>query len=277
MPELVEVELRERMLRDRCIGTKIERVEVREPHALHGINAEDLQSKLANSHLVDVRHKGQNLVMVTDRGNSLLLTMHTDADVEIQESPAPDHAASARVILHFDDGRTLDVCMPTMRDRFFFFPTADLDRLPPLRDLGPEATEIPYEAFRDGMRAHQKLSINTFLTSPQYLSGLSQADADEICFQAKLRPDRQISSLLKNDVEALYDAMQNVLNRLRQVEGRIADLELYGFLMPRRGTDKGCPSCGSGLEMQLLEGERSYFCPKEQTSVPWDPKRMCFW
>lgn len=277
MPELIEVELRERMLRDRCVGMKIDQVEVREPHALHGIDSEELQHKLANSRLVDVRHKGQNLVMTTDRGNTLLLTMRTDADVEIQESPAPEHAAAARVILHFDDGHTLDLVMPTMRDRFFFFPTTDLDRLPPLRDLGPEATEISFEAFRDRMRAHQVLSVNAFLTGPQYLSGLSQADADEIGFQARVKPDRQISSLLKSDVEALYDAMQNTLTRLREVEGNVADLERFGFLMPRRGTDKGCPRCGSGLEVQVLDGERSYFCPKEQEPVPWDPKRMCFW
>lgn len=269
--------MRERLLRDRCVGMKIRRVEVREPHALHGIDADDLQRQLANAQLVDVRHKGQNLVMLTDRGNSLLLTMRTDADVEVQDSPAPEHRAAARVILHFDDGHTLDLLMPSMRDRFFFFSTADLDRIPPLRDLGPEATEISFQDFRDGMRAHSMMSVNTFLTSPQYLSGLSQADADEICFQARLRPDRQIASLLKNDVEALYDAVQNTFQRLREVQGRIQDLEPFGFLMPRRGTDKGCPNCGGGLEMRLLEGERSYYCPKDQEQVPWDPKRMCFW
>lgn len=277
MPELVEVEKRERMLRDRCVGMRIDHVEVRQPHALHGIDATELQHLLAKAHLVDVRRKGQNLVLVTDRGSSLVLTMHTDADLTIQEAPAPEHPSDARVILHFDDGHTLDVCMPSMRDRFFFFPTTDLDRLPPLRDLGPEATDIGFEAFRDGMRAHQQLSLNTFLTNQQYLSGLSQADADEICFQARVRPDRQISSLLKSDVEAMHDAMLTVLNRLREVEGRIADLEPFGFLMPRRGTDRGCPRCGSGLQVLLLEGERSYYCPKEQEATPWDSKRMCFW
>lgn len=277
MPELVEVELRERQLRDRCVGMRIDRVEVREPRTVHGVNAEELQRQLANSRLVDVRHRGQNLVMLTDRGNSLLLTMHTDADVEVVDAPAPEHASAARIILHFDDGHTLDLLMPSMRDRFFFFQTADMDRLPPLRDLGPEASEISFQDFRDRMRAHHMMSLNTFLTSPQYLSGLSQADSDEICFQARLRPDRQIAGLLKSDVEALYDALQNVLARLREVKGRIEDLEPFGFLMPRRGTDKGCPNCGSGLEMRLMEGERSYFCPKDQEHRPWDPKRMCFW
>lgn len=277
MPELIEVELRERMLRDRCIGMKIDRVEIREPHALQGIDATGLQEKLANSHLADVRHKGQNLVLTTDRGDSLLLTMRTDADVAIQESPAPEHPSAARVILHFDDGHTLDVLLPSMRDRFIFFATTDLDRLPPLRDLGPEATAISFEDFRDGMRRHQQLGLNTFLTGSQYLSGLTQADADEICFHARLKPDRQISSLLRHDVEALYDALQITLKRLREVQGNIADLERFGFLMPRRGTDKGCPRCGSGLQVEQLDGERSYYCPKEQEPVPWDPKRMCFW
>lgn len=277
MPELIEVELRERMLRERCVGMTIDRVEVREPHALHGINAADLQRALANSRLTDVQHRGQNLVLLTDGGSSLVLTMRADADVAIQESPAPEHAAAARVILHFDDGHTLDVLLPTMRDRFFFFPAADLERCPPLRDLGPEATAVSFQDFRDRMRSHHMMSINTFLTSPQYLSGLSQADSDEICFQARLRPDRQIAGLLRNDVEALYEAMQNTLARLREVKGHIARLERFGFLMPRRGTDKGCPNCGSGLEMQLLGGERSYYCPKDQEQVPWDPKKMCFW
>lgn len=277
MPELVEVELRERMLRDRCVGAKIDAVEVREPHALEGVGAEELQRRLANAHVADVRHQGRNLILETDRGSSVVLTMGADADVALQEAPAPEHASSARIILHLADGRSLDVLMPTMRDRFFFFPTADVERQAPLRDLGPEATRIPFEAFRDAMRERQSLSVNSLLTDPRYLSGLSQADVDEICFQARIRPDRQISSLLRNDVEALYDAMQRVFARLREVKGQIAELERFGFLMPRRGTDRGCPRCGGALEMQVLEGERSYYCPKEQDQTPWDPKRMCFW
>lgn len=277
MSELIEVELCERTLRERCLGMRIDRVEVREPHTLHGIDHDALRRELANARLVDIRHKGQNLILETDRGSSMLVTMRSDADVTIQESPAPEHAAAARIILHFDDGHTLDVVLPSMRDRFFFFRTTDLDLVPPLRGLGPEATAIAFEDFRERMRGHPMMSVNTFLTSPQYLSGLSQADADEICFQARLRPNRQISGLLRSDVEALYEAMQNTLARLREVNGRIASLERFGFLMPRRGTDQGCPKCGGGLERQLLGGERSYYCPKDQEHVPWDPKRMCFW
>lgn len=277
MAELVRVQELERMIRETCLGGKIKKAEVRDEHALRGIRAQELQDTLANSHVVDVKHKGTNIVLMTDKGNSLVITMAADANVECRAAPVFFHGTDARVILHFDDEHTLDVCMPSLKDQFLFFPTTDLDRIEPLQHLGPEPQDILSEDFRQQMKEQQSRTIFGFLSDQHNVSGLSPADIDEICFQARVRADTTIAHLLRSQVAAIFDQMQKVIGRIQEVQGDISRLEEFGYLMPNRGNDRGCPLDGSGLQVLHFGQVRSYYCPKCQDKTPFDPKRMDFW
>jgi len=277
MLELAQLELREHRIRKTCLGGTIVRAEVSDDAALRGATPQELQDSLANSRIVDVRHKGMNLVLVSDKDQTLVLTMQHDADIECHGAPAVLHPTDARVILHFDDDHTLDFRLPSVRDHLLFFRTADLDAIPMLRDIGPEALTISFQEFRERLRAHAGSTIHSFLADPMNVSGLSPADIDEICFQARIRPDKRINQLLGSEVETIYDQMQKILGRIAQAHGNLSQLESFGYLMPRRGTDRGCPRDGSGLQVIHFGSERSYYCPRCQEESPLDPKRHCFW
>lgn len=276
MPELIQIEERQRMIRETCLGGTIKKAEVLDRNALRGLSPKELQETLANSRLVDVQHKGLNLLLFTDKGNMLVLTMQGGADVECQPAPVLEHSTDARVILHFDDDHTLDFRLPSLRDHFLFFPTTDVN-VTPLSEVGPEARDISYEAFRDQMRANAHFTIFDFLNGQRYVSGLSPADIDEICFQARVRSDTHINHLLRTQVKTLYDKMQKILRRIEEVKGDFAQLDQFDFLMPRRGNDRGCPRDGSGLKVLHFDQARSYYCPKCQVETPFDKKRMCYW
>lgn len=277
MAELLEVEQRKRLVHDTCLGGKITRIEVRKDEPLRGISADELQAKLANSHLVNIQRKGKNLVLITDRGSSLLFSMNEDADLSFQESPVTEHATDARIILHFDNGNTLDFRFPSLRDRFYFFPSTDLATLPPLQAVGPEPAELTYPEFRERLKTCLDLPIHAILTSQQYLSGIGPAFADEICFQAGIRPDRRLGDLLHSEWESLYEQMQAVLRKAEEVQGDQRKLDQLGFLMPRRGTDRACPRCGGALEVLHFGNVRSYFCPHCQDGQAKEAKKMRFW
>lgn len=277
MAELVQVQELERMVRETCLGGKIKKAEVRDEHAIRGIRAQELQDTLANAKVVDVKHKGANLVMTTDKGNSLVVTLAADASLECRSAPVFFHGTDARVILHFDDDHTLDVRMPSLKDKFLFFPTTDLDRIEALQNLGPEPQDILSDEFHKLMKEQQSRTLFGFLSDTHNVAGLTPADIDEICFQAHVRTDTTIGHLRRSQVAAIYDQMQKVLGRIQQVQGDAAKLEEYGYLMPRRGSDKGCPRDGSGLKVLHFGQVRSYYCSKCQEETPFNPKRMGFW
>lgn len=279
MSDLIAIEARMRDLEKTCLNGVIKGVEVRDAKRLRGADPQALQQALANARITQVMRKGKYLLLKTDRGQTLIVSMHADADLACVPYPAVDHPAHATLILTFDDGHTLDLCIPTMNDLFYFFPTTDERVMEPLKAVGPDPREVSYMEFRKalGERSDPTLPIWRALITQHLISGLDPALADEICFQARVRPDRQVSDLLRADWERLYDKMQKILRTLEAVNGDMAELDKRGYLMPRRGTDRGCPS-GEGMAVIHFTGtEASYYCPSCQEDAPWEGKKADFW
>lgn len=276
MSELPEIEARKDQVKG-CLGGTIERVEVRHDHVLEGVNREELQNRLANGHLVDVQQVGKNLLFLTDRGTSLLLTMEEDATAVCLPSPAVEHPARAEVILTFQDGHALDFVIPNPKDKLYFFPTQDVREIPPLQELGPEPQEVDWMEFRKRLQDYPEIPVWEALTIQRYLSGIGPGYADEILFHAHIRPGRKVCSLLRSEWESLYDAMQTVMKAAREVKGDRQKLDERGFLIERRGTDRGCPSCQGPLAVIHFGKHSSYYCPHCQDGEEKKNAHEGFW
>ncbi|HBN07184.1 MAG TPA: hypothetical protein DD435_00575 [Cyanobacteria bacterium UBA8530] len=277
MSELPEIDQRRERMRKCCVAGKISEVEVLHENPLQGTDREELQRQLANTHIVDVQRKGRNILFFTDRGSTLLLTQNEDAEVACQQAPVTEHPSHTEIVIHFDDGHTLDFVFPSLKDKFYFFKTDDIRMMEPLQRLGPEPSEISFRDFHKRLETHSELTVHGALTNGEYVSGIGPAYADEICFQAGIRPDRRLSSLLRADWERIYDKMQSVIAEAERVKGNPESLERKAFLTPRRGTDRGCPKCEGPLSVLHFGPERSYFCPHCQDGHQAERKRMKFW
>lgn len=279
MSDLIAIEARKRDLEKTCLQGAITRVEVREEKVLRGTDPQALQEALANARFTRVMRKGKYLLMQTDHGQTLIVSMQEDADLSCVPFPATEHSADARLILTFDDGHTLDLRVPSMHDLFYYFPTTDERVMEPLRNVGPDPRDMSYTEFRKALsqRTEPSFPIWRALQAQHLISGLDPALADEICFQARIRPDRPVSELLRADWERLYDKMQKILRFVEQVNGDMDALDKRGFLMPRRGTDRGCPS-GEGIAAIPFDAHHvAYYCPSCQEDAPWEGKKAKFW
>ncbi len=272
MCELSQVESR----KDRAIrhfrGERIARAEVIDRHALRGASPEDVRDELARSRLVDVERRGLNLVFRTDRGQSLVVDLAEEADVTWTKPPA-ERPAQVGLVLQFEDGRELDFVLPSPRDRLYFFRTADVDREPPLKFLGPEITTLSPQAFRERLGSYPTRSLFENLTDQALMAGIGSAYADEICFRARILPTRRPDTLLRDDWRRLYDALESVLEMTLVYEADPHALETLGELAPRRGTDLGCPTCEEALRVAHFGRRRSYYCPRcqDRPSFPHSP------
>ncbi len=278
MSDLIAIEARKRDLERTCLNGTIMRVEVRDEKLLRGTDPHALQDALARARFTQVLRKGKFLLLQTDRGQTLIVSMYADADLACVPSPATDHPTDARLIVHFDDGHSMDLRVPSMNDLLYFFPTTDERAMEPLQGLGPDPREMTYMDFRKALS--EKIEPSTplwiALLSQHRIAGLDPALADEICFQGRVRPDRPVSTLLRADWERLYDKMQKILKAVAELNGDMQELDRRGYLMPRRGNDRGCPS-GEGISVLHLDGQKSYFCPSCQEDAPWEGKKADFW
>ncbi|MNX07656.1 Formamidopyrimidine-DNA glycosylase [compost metagenome] len=279
MSDLIAIEARKRDLEKTCLNGTLKRVDVRNAKLLRGIDPQALQQALVNARITQLQRKGKYLLLQTDRGQTLIVSMQEDADLACVPYPATEHSADAGLILTFDDGHTLDLRLPSMNDLFYYFSTTDERLMDPLKTVGPDPREMTFTEFRKalGERTEPSFPIWQALLSQHLISGLDPALADEICFQGRVRPDRPVSKLLKAEWERLYDKMQKILKTVSEVSGNMEELDKRGYLMPRRGNDRGCPS-GEGIAVLHFPGSQtSYYCPSCQEDAPWEGKKANFW
>jgi len=55
--------------------------------------------------------------------------------------------------------------------------------------------------------SNKKGALKAFLLNQKYVSGIGNIYADEICFDSRIRPDRDVSSLDDREIKMLYNQL----------------------------------------------------------------------
>jgi formamidopyrimidine-DNA glycosylase len=142
-------------------------------------------------------------------------------------------------------------------------------------DLGPEPLDHHFtlEVFRRELAKRPNNRVKQFLMDNKNVVGIGNIYSDEICYFARVRPDRRVKSLKEQEVSLLFRGIKNILNEAIKYEGTsISDyvnaageagaytrfLKVYG----RYGEQ--CHKCRGEIKRSRIGGRTSSFCPKCQ-------------
>ena len=138
---------------------------------------------------------------------------------------------------------------------------------------GSEPLEIQLDAFVSLFRG-RKTPIKNALLNQKLLRGVGNIYADESLFRSGLRPRRRATSLTRDDLRRLYQAVQEVLREAISLGGSSvsdyvdADGEEGFFQLQHRvyGREgEPCLICKRAIKRVVLAGRSSHYCPKCQT------------
>jgi len=138
--------------------------------------------------------------------------------------------------------------------------------VPGLAELGPEAdtvTEMGIDAFRKRLRRFRD-ELKDLLRNQEFLAGIGNAYSDEILFEARLLPLRRRASLKPAEEEALFAAIQTVLQRA--VKAILANPNYQeskqdrSFMAVHMKGGKTCPRCGHRISQLGSNREPLNFC-----------------
>jgi formamidopyrimidine-DNA glycosylase len=118
-----------------------------------------------------------------------------------------------------------------------------------------------------GLLTARRETLKTFLTKPEFVSGIGNAFSNEILFAAKLSPYAIPANLSPDETESLYLAIRKVLfeataGMRERVGGRFprkADRE--GFLRVHNREGQACPVCGSTIAAIWKGKSGTFYCP----------------
>jgi formamidopyrimidine-DNA glycosylase len=247
MPELPEITVRAREMREELLGKRITGVEVLQPKCLN-VPEKEFADALTGAEVREVTNKGKWLFVATSKGWLLLNLGMGGEMLLVTPGTLPE---KRRLVFGFDDGSCLSV-------NFWWFGYAHY--VPPDRlgshamtaGLGPNALDVTTDELK-AMLKGRRGRIKSFLLDQSRLAGIGNAYVHDILFLARLHPLRSIATLSDHEIEALAEGIRGGL------QPSTMDDVLVGY---REG--KPCPECGTPIEKTKTGSTSSFVCPECQ-------------
>ncbi|HME07513.1 MAG TPA: bifunctional DNA-formamidopyrimidine glycosylase/DNA-(apurinic or apyrimidinic site) lyase [Bryobacteraceae bacterium] len=261
MPELPEVETVVRSLGPKLTGRRIVRAHFSSALVVRQ-DFSDLSRALAGQTVRALRRHGKFIVAELDRG---VLSIHLGMTGKLLFGGTPGPYTRAwfeldQDLLVYDDIR-------------HFGRIEWANELPSrLSKLGPDALDLPLQAFLDLLKRH-KTRIKPLLLNQGIIRGMGNIYTDEALFAAGIHPRAMASRLSRPRATRLHSAMVDVLTRAIKAkgssisdyvdaEGRRGSFQLEHQVYGREG--EACHRCGTGIRRIVVGGRGTHYCPKCQ-------------
>jgi formamidopyrimidine-DNA glycosylase len=130
----------------------------------------------------------------------------------------------------------------------------------------PGSPELTFERFRE-LLARGKQLKPLLVGKDAVVVGLSNSAFQDILYRARLNPRRKASDLRIDEVRALYDAINGLVEDRLRAGGKDEFFDLHGKrgrytpLMGPKMNGKICPRCGTKVEKISLGGGQIYYSP----------------
>ena len=261
MPELPDAVVYERRVAEGALDREIAGATVVDPLILgDGLEPARLDERVQGQRLRATHRHGKHVFARLGAGTGWL-ALHfgmTGSVRVVADGALPEYAY---VQLHFADGGHLAFRCPRKfaRVRLIDTPEAFVEA----KDLGPDMRRASVETFRERL-APRRGTIKGRLLDQEVVAGLGNIYADEALYQTGIHPRTPVPALSAQDEEALYDAIQTVLDAAIAADADPEALDPDRFMLPHRYGDEHCPKSGAPLETETVSGRTAYFSPARQ-------------
>jgi len=269
MPELPEVETIARSLAKRISGDVIESVWLgSKPEPLKSPAAE-IAATLQAKRISTVRRAGKHIVFDLESARGVSSPAQWIVHLGMTGSllvcgPGVEPATHTHAVLQLASGRELRFVDPRRFGR--------LSVIENFKAPGSEPLQIAFDGFLALFRK-RKTPIKSALLNQSLLSGVGNIYADEALFRARIRPRRRASSLARDELRRLHNALKRVLREAIRLGGSsVSDYVdadgAEGFFQLKHRVygreEKPCLVCKTAIKRIVIAGRSSHYCPRCQ-------------
>ncbi len=269
MPELPEVETLRRDLSRLYAGDRLLSLTVTGRRTVRRHRPE-LLAALEGRELAGVGRLGKYLWFRWD--DSQVLVAHLRMSGQLlalgPEAPALPHTHALFAFARAGELRFVDP--RTFGELFLSEGTVPVE----LGHLGPDALQAGPAYLRRAL-AGRRAPLKSLLVDQRVVAGIGNIYADEICFDARLRPDRPGGSLRPVQVSRLAGSVRTVLEAAIEARGSTLADRQYRDLLGEAGhyqlehkvygrSGMACVSCGRAVERVRFGAKSAFSCPRCQ-------------
>jgi len=292
MPELPEVETIVRELnraKPKVLGSTILDVWsdtkkiIKRPRNFQKFKKEILKRKISK-----IWRRGKNILFELDNKKTLLIHQKLTGHllygkwkrkkgewVSLLKGPLAEDPMNKflRVVFFLDNGWQISLSDLRKFAKIEILTEKELEK--ELSELGPEPLDrnFTFEKFKEAILKKKKGKIKKVLMDQKIIAGIGNIYSDEILWEAKLHPLKDISKISEEGLKKIYFAMREILKKAIQLKGEsISDYRRIsgerGYFdrerkVYRREGEK-CLRCGTKIKKIKIGQRSAYFCPKCQ-------------
>ncbi|MEO6419435.1 MAG: DNA-formamidopyrimidine glycosylase family protein [Polyangiaceae bacterium] len=268
MPELPDVTAYVEALRERVVGTSLEKVRLASPFVLRTVSPS--AAELEGKKLLAVDRMAKRIVFSFE--NELFIAIHLMKAGRFRYLERGGKIPGRLGLAAFDfaPGTVLLTEAGTKRRAAIHF----LKGRAALEDLDPgglEVMEATLAQFTEVL-ARENHTLKRSLADPHLFSGIGNAYSDEILHRAKLSPVKQSAQLSKEEIKRLFEGTKKTLkvwtDRLRKERAGNFPEKVTAFRddMAVHGKyGKPCPVCGSIVQRIVYAENETNYCATCQT------------
>ncbi len=265
MIELPDVERMIESIAGYATGKTVSIIRFVDPGVLNA-EPETVKKNLQRRAIAAVERHGRYVVLRFKADSSLLFNLGDDGllRLESQTTPATDRT---RLRFQFAAGRELRFSSSSSDETVQLVKLDAFDESGALQNLGvdPLSDELTYERFALLASKNRRATVKGFFLNQRAIAGIGNDYADEICFQAGIRPDQLVARLTPPQVERLRRYLRRVLRRAT-LHWTAAHAD-PGWLINRRSAGSACPRCEHALTSLRVTGRKTVLCTRCQRAA----------
>ncbi len=268
--ELPELIVLSQQMNKEIAGKRIGSVEVANAKCLN-MPYEQFRKSVVRKVIKSVENRGKWLFIKLGSGQTLLFNPGMGADViHFKSADKLPEKYGIKFVLEDKTGFTIRAWW------FCYLHLVHSDKISEHKLAGklgisPLDKQFTVNCFKNMLKG-KKGNIKAFLLDQKNIAGIGNVYIQDTLFLAKLHPQRLISSLTDEEIEALHRSMQSVLKESIKLGGLAYEKDFYGN-KGKFGTDqfkvgykegKPCPVCGTPIQKIKTGSTSTFICPKDQ-------------
>jgi len=213
-----------------------------------------------------VERHGRYVVLRFRSEYNLVFDMGDDGHLRLESQTAPA-TERTKIRLQFAAGRELRFSSSGHEGVVRAVRGEEISPSGALQELGidPLSEDLTEDRFATIAAEHPRTTLKGLLMNERIIAGIGNDYADEICFQAGLRPDERIANLVPEQLYRVHRYLKRVLRRATLHWG--AAHSDPGWLINSRGRGSPCPRCRHELTSVRVTGRKTVLCPRCQRAA----------
>ena len=267
MPELPEVEIHARMLRGWLVGRQIDSYAILDSRLCPEEDAAAWDRAVRGREVTAVRRQAKYLLIDLEGSHTMVVHLRMTGKFLRDSYAAAPAEKPTRLVLQLDDGSRVRFVDFRRFGRVWVTPTGQVQSLPELVALGPDALLEPVsdERWRE-VTSGTSRSIKALMMDQRVLGGLGNICAIEILYRVGIAPDTPANRLTAEQVAAIVREIPTFLEWSIEQQSRRELLYLgepgaenVFSIYARRG--EPCSRCGTTIARTVIAGRGTYYCP----------------